>query len=137
MLDEHSATNIRNGFITQIPSVDEIVIQRVLRYTKLMATFSIRLDGRIASAVDRIAAKTGKTKSEIVREALAGYVEEVNKKSASERPYDKMAPYIGSWDSGGMQLSTRTGEKFTEMLLKERDERRRADRRRSSRRVVR
>jgi len=102
-----------------------------------MATLSIRLDARTASAIDRITALTGKKKSEIVREAIAGYVDEVDKKSKGERPYDMMAPDIGSFDSGGMQLSTRTGEKFTEMLLKERDERRRADRRRSSRRVAR
>src|ERR1700693_1981050 len=98
-----------------------------------MGTLSIRLDASTASAVDRVAARTGKTKSAIVREALAEYAEKLNKKSPGERPYDKMAPYIGSWDSGGMQLSTRTGQKFTEMLLKERDERRRADRRRSTR----
>jgi RHH-type rel operon transcriptional repressor/antitoxin RelB len=100
-----------------------------------MATFSIRLDARIASAVDRIAAQTGKTKSDIVREALAEYVERADKKSKSERPYDKVKHLIGSCDSGGMQLSTRTGEKFTEMLLRERDERRRLDRRRPARRA--
>lgn len=102
-----------------------------------MPILSIRLDAQAASSVDRISARTGKTKSEIVREALADYVAAVDRKSKGERPYDKMLPYIGSFDSGGMQLSTRTGEKFTEMLLKERDERRRADRRRSPRRVAR
>jgi hypothetical protein len=100
-----------------------------------MAALSIRLDAQTASAVDRITARTGKSKSEVVREAIADYAQKTAKTSKGERPYDKMAPYIGSWDSGGMQLSTRTGEKFTEMLLKERDERRRADRRRSSRRA--
>jgi len=105
-----------------------------------MATLSIRLDAKTASTVDRITARTGKTKSAIVREAIADYAEKacpekIEKKSKGERPYDKMAPYIGSCDSGGMQLSTRTGERFTEMLLKERDERRLADRRRSTRRA--
>jgi hypothetical protein len=99
-----------------------------------MGTLSIRLDARTASTVDRVAAQTGKTKSEIVREAIARYVEKVDKESQSERPYDKVAHLIGIWDSGGMQLSTRTGEKFTEMLLRERDERR-ARRHRSARRA--
>ncbi len=94
----------------------------------------------MASTVDRITARTGKTKSEFVREAIVAYAEKetgkkIDKKSKGERPYDKMAPYIGSCDSGGMQLSTRTGERFTEMLLKERDERRRADGRRPARRA--
>ena len=94
-----------------------------------MATFSIRLDARIASAVDRIAAKTGKTKSQIVREAVTEYTEKAGKKSASERPYDKVKHLIGSWDSGGMQLSTNGGAKFAQMLFQERAaRRRRADR---------
>jgi len=101
----------------------------------LLASLSIRLDARIASAVDRIATKAGKTKSEIVREAIAEYAEKIDKKSEGECPYDKVKHLIGSWDSGGMQLSTRTGEKFTEMLLRERDERRRANRRRPARRA--
>jgi hypothetical protein len=99
-----------------------------------MSTLTVRLDARTASTVDRVAAQTGKTKSEIARAAITEYVEKVGKKTQSERPYDKVADLIGIWDSGGMQLSTRTGEKFTEMLLRERDERRRADRRRPTRR---
>jgi RHH-type rel operon transcriptional repressor/antitoxin RelB len=100
-----------------------------------MSTLTVRLDARTASTVDRVAAQTGKTKSEIVRAALVEYVEKVGKKNRSERPYDQVADLIGSCDSGGLQLSTRTGEKFTEMLLRERDERRRADRRRPARRA--
>ena len=99
-----------------------------------MSTLSIRLDARTASTVDRVAAQTGKTKSEIVREALAEYVEKVEEQSNSERPYDKVAHLIGSCDSGGMQLSTRGGEKFAQMLLEERDARR-AGRRRTARRA--
>jgi RHH-type transcriptional regulator, rel operon repressor / antitoxin RelB len=99
-----------------------------------MATLSIRLDTRTASTVDRVAAQTGKTKSEIVREALIDYAEKVEQKSTSERPYDKMAPDIGCWDSGGMQLSTRTGEKFAEMLRRERDARRAGRQRTAGRR---
>jgi hypothetical protein len=100
-----------------------------------MSTLSIRLDARTASKIDRIAAQTGKTKSEIVREAIVKYAEKIERESDNERPFDKAKHLIGAWDSGGMQLSTRTGEKFTEMLLRERDERRRADRRRPTRRA--
>ena len=100
-----------------------------------MATFSIRLDAKITSDVERVAARSGKTKSAVVREALSRYVQEADKKSATERPYDKVKHLIGVWDSGGMQLSTRGGEKFAQMLEEERDARRRADRRRSARRA--
>ena len=100
-----------------------------------MATLSIRLDPRGESTVDRLAAQTGKTKSEIMREALIDYAEKVDQKSANGRPYDKMAPDIGCWDSGGMQLSTRTGEKFAEMLKRDRDARRSGRRRTAGRRL--
>ena len=111
-------------------------IQLVIHYPQtVMGTLTVRLDARTASTVDRVAAQTGKTKSEIVREAIREFVEKVGKKNQSERPYDQVVDLIGSCDSGGLQLSTRTGEKFTEMLLRERDERRGADRRRPARRV--
>ena len=102
-----------------------------------MATISIRLDAQTASKIDRIIARTGKSKSEIVREAIADYVAQIDKQLKSMRPYDLAADLIGSVDSGGMQLSTRTGERFTKMLLEDRDARRRADRRRGSHRAAR
>ena len=84
--------------------IDAGPLVALIRYTRLMAMLSIRLDARTASTVDRVAAQTGKTKSEIVREALAKYAEEVDKllgekvdkKSASERPYDKAKHLIGA-----------------------------------------
>jgi hypothetical protein len=88
-----------------------------------MATLSIRLDAQTASKIDRIIARTGKKKSEIVREAISGYAHEIDKTTKNERPYDMMAPDLGSFDSGGMQLSTRTGRDFTEMLKREKDAR--------------
>ena len=81
-----------------------------------MPTLSIRLDGETASMVDRVAARTGKTKSKILREAIAEYIGAADEGSDAERPYDKIMHLIGSWDSGGQQLSTRTGEKFAEAL---------------------
>ena len=101
-----------------------------------MAILSVRIDARTASAMDRIVAQTGKSKSEVVRDAIANYLAKIEN-SRSDRPYDKLAPYIGSIDSGGMQLSTNTGRRVAEMLQKEWDERRRADRRRSNRRLAR
>jgi hypothetical protein len=49
------------------------------------------------------------------------------------KPYDKIAHLIGSWDSGGKQLSTRSGEKFADMLKQDTDARR-SNQRRSARR---
>ena len=101
-----------------------------------MATLSVRIDAVTAAAIDRMIAGTGKSKSALIRDAIAVYGAKIGI-PRSERPYDRMADLIGSIDSGGMQLSTDTGRKYSEMLIKERDERRRADRRRGSHRAAR
>ena len=102
-----------------------------------MATFSIRLDDKTASSLGRVAGQTGKTKSEIVREALTAYVERVDTELAAKTPYERAKHLSGLWDSGGMQLSTDGGKKVARMLLEEKDARRRADRRRAARRAAR
>jgi len=98
-----------------------------------MPTLSIRLDARTASLVDRVAEQTRKTKSDVLREAIGQYAETIKENSESDRPYDKIAHLIGSWDSGGKQLSTRSGEKFAAMLKQDTNARR-SNRRRSARR---
>ena len=103
----------------------------------IMATMSLRLDAQTVSAIDRVRARTGKSKSDIVREAIADFVAKADEQMKSMRPCDLAADLIGSIDSGGMQLSTRTRERFTKMLLEERDARRRAARRRGSNRAAR
>jgi|SRR5271154_2293031 predicted DNA-binding protein len=102
-----------------------------------MPTFSIRLDDQIASALMRIAAQAGKTKAKIVREALQTFVDKVDAEDAAKTPYELAKDLIGSLDSGGMQLSVDGGRKVAQMLLEERDARRRADRRRATRRAAR
>jgi predicted DNA-binding protein len=104
---------------------------------RIMATMSLRLDAQTVSAIDRISARTGKSKSDIVREAIADFVAKNEESSRGERPYDKVAHLIGSVDSGGMQLSTNTGRRVAKLLQEEWDARRRADRRRATRRAAR
>ena len=99
-----------------------------------MAMLSVRIDAETAAALDRMIAGTGMSKSELISDAIATYGARIGI-PRSERPYDKMAHLIGSIDSGGMQLSTDTGRKYSEALIKDRDERRRADRRRGSHRA--
>jgi predicted DNA-binding protein len=102
-----------------------------------MATFSIRMDDKTTSALGRIAAQTGKTKAEIFREALQSYVEKVDVENSTKTPYQLAKHLIGSLDSGGMQLSVDGGKKVTRMLVEERDARRPANRRRTTRRAAR
>jgi Arc/MetJ-type ribon-helix-helix transcriptional regulator len=60
--------------------------------------------------------------SEVIRDAIAGLTDQDQEQLSA---YDRLRPYIGIFDSGGQQLSERTGQRFRE-VLKERQRARRA-----------
>ena len=95
-----------------------------------MTTLNVRVDAETASFLERIARQTGRTKSAVVRDALQA-LREQTARSAPLPPSEAMAHLIGSWDSGGLQLSERTGERFAQ-LLKEKKQARDTRRRRSA-----
>jgi hypothetical protein len=76
--------------------------------------------------LERIMRERGLSKSEVVRLALANLRERVERPSGVP-PSVAPAHLIGSVDSGGLNLSERTGERFAQMLLKERKRRRRSN----------
>jgi ribbon-helix-helix CopG family protein len=80
-----------------------------------MSTLHIRVDAETAALVERIARQSGRTKSEVVRQALA-VLRKHAKRTSTTAPAEAMAHLIGCWDSGGMRLSERTGERFAELL---------------------
>jgi predicted DNA-binding protein len=82
---------------------------------------SIRLDDKTRRTISRIARAKGRSQSEIVREAIQAFVRD----DASEvRPYDQWKDVIGIIKGGPRDLSERTGEKFTRLLLERRRRRR-------------
>ncbi|HEV8577861.1 MAG TPA: ribbon-helix-helix protein, CopG family [Thermoanaerobaculia bacterium] len=82
---------------------------------------TVRLDIKTETALKRLTVRRGQTKSEVIRDAITRLAEEEGEQvSASQR----LQPFIGVVDSGGRQLSERTGEKWRELL----EERRRARR---------
>jgi hypothetical protein len=98
-----------------------------------MGALNVRVDPQTAAFIERVARESGLTKSEVVRQALATLREQGARPSAAA-PAAAMAHLIGCWDSGGMRLSERTGERFAQ-LLRERKYANRAGRRRSTRRA--
>ncbi len=98
-----------------------------------MGALNVRIDPQTAAFLERFARETGLTKSEVVRQALAT-LREQRARATAPTPYERVAHLIGSGDSGGMQLSERTGERFTQMLLEERNAKR-ARQRRTTRRT--
>ena len=79
-----------------------------------MSTLNVGVDPGTIRLVERIARRTGRTKSEVVRDALEALRDEDNK--PEPRPSEAMAHIIGSWDSGGLRFSERTGEHFAKLL---------------------
>jgi Arc/MetJ-type ribon-helix-helix transcriptional regulator len=98
-----------------------------------MGVLNVRIDPQTAAFLERTARERGLTKSEVVREALAT-LRAQDKRPSRATPYELMAHLIGSGDSGGMNLSERTGERFARMLQENKNANR-PRRRRSTRRA--
>jgi Arc/MetJ-type ribon-helix-helix transcriptional regulator len=98
-----------------------------------MAELNVRIDSEMAAFLERVARQTGRTKSEVVRDALEALVAHRGRDTAT-RPAESMANLIGCWDSSGARLSERTGERFAQ-LLQEGKHAQRTGRRRPARRA--
>jgi len=98
-----------------------------------MSELNVRIDPEMAVLLERIARQTGRTKSEVVRDALET-LRRRGDRVLVKGPGEVMASLIGCWDSGGARLSEHTGERFAQ-LLKERKHAPRTGRRRPTRRV--
>ena len=84
-----------------------------------MAT--VWLDVQTEAVLKRLTLQRGQTKSEVIRDAIAHLAEE---KGEQVSAYHRLQPFIGVADSGGRQLSERTGEKLRELLEEKRRARR-------------
>lgn len=76
---------------------------------------SVRLDPKTESLVNRLAKQTGRTKSEVIREALMALFRAEGE--ARSNPYEAIAHLIGCARGGPTDLSERTGEKLRKLLL--------------------
>ncbi|HEY2295450.1 MAG TPA: ribbon-helix-helix protein, CopG family [Thermoanaerobaculia bacterium] len=77
-----------------------------------MAT--VRLDIKTETALKRLSVRRGQTQSEVIRDAIARLAEEDGEQPLST--FQRLQPFIGIADSGGQQLSERTGQRFRELL---------------------
>ena len=77
---------------------------------------SVRLDAKTTDVIERLARRTGRTKSQVVRAAL---LEFARREAVADRPrtaYEDIAHLIGCFDSTEKDLSERTGEKFAALV---------------------
>ncbi len=78
---------------------------------------SVRLDSGTESLLNRLARKSGKTRSAVIRDAIALLARTEAAKPAALTPYERMKGLIGRGSGGPTDLSERAGEKFTGLLL--------------------
>ena len=69
---------------------------------------SVRLDRETEARLRRLARAAGRSKSWVIREAVAAY----EPAGGGRRPFDALAPFIGAGDSGRLDLSEDTGDRF-------------------------
>ncbi len=83
---------------------------------------SVRLDSETEALLRRMARSAGKSRSWVVRAAVAAYA--VNH-SHVRTPFEALGPYVGAGATGLTTLSDRTGAQFTE-IVRAKAQRRRA-----------
>jgi len=86
----------------------------------MAGVISIRLDDKTRRTIARIAQVKGRSQSEIVRQAIQAFVRD---DTSTVRPYDQWKDVIGIVKGLSSDLSERTGERFTRMLLEDRKRR--------------
>jgi hypothetical protein len=77
---------------------------------------TVRVDVKTERLLQRLARKRGRTKSEIIRDAIGVLAQGAEAQEKNERPYDKVRDLIGSVHGGPANLSSRTGELFRRVL---------------------
>lgn len=95
---------------------------------------SVRLDAETEARIRQIARAAGKSKSWVVREAVAAYGSD---RPAPRTPYEALSPFIGAGGTGESNLSERTGDRFTGLVQARASRRAAAEPKRDGRRRAR
>ncbi len=77
---------------------------------------SVRLDPKTESLLSALARKTGKTKSQVIRQAIERLARSETSGHEPRTAYDALAHVIGCARGGPRDLSERTGEKVRAIL---------------------
>jgi hypothetical protein len=81
---------------------------------------SVRLDARTERLIRRLAKWHGRTRSEVIRvaiELLAREAVATDARATAPSIYGRVAHVVGIADSGGANLSERTGDRFRNVLI--------------------
>jgi hypothetical protein len=83
--------------------------------------FSLRLDPDTDAKIRRLAAATGRSKSDVVREAVAQYAPDRDAvPGPGESAFDRLKPFAGVVSTGGAHYSKDTHRKYRDLLRRTR-----------------
>jgi predicted transcriptional regulator len=74
---------------------------------------TVRLDTATEATLERLAARRGQTRADVLRDAIARLADD---ESGPITAYQRLEAYAGIADSGGLQLSSDTGRSLRELL---------------------
>ena len=77
---------------------------------------TVRVDVKTERLIQRLARKRGRSKSEVIRDAIGVLARQVQGQEETERPFETVRDLIGSIHGGPPDLSVRTGEQFRRMV---------------------
>jgi predicted DNA-binding protein len=86
--------------------------------------FSLRLDQDTEARIRRLSARTGRSKAQVVREAVAQYEPENATLRPGESTFDRLKAYVGVVRTGGANYSTSTHAKYRALLRRKQHARR-------------
>jgi predicted DNA-binding protein len=82
---------------------------------------TVRVDIKTQRLIERLARKRGRTKSEVIREAIGVLArEEAEDREKIQRPYEAIRDLIGITRGGPPDLSAQTGAHFRQLLIAKR-----------------
>lgn len=79
---------------------------------------SVRLDTESEALLKRLARESGRTKSEVIREALHRYAEEQAEMPAQGTVHERLKPWIGIAKGGPANLASEHSRLFREYVRK-------------------
>lgn len=81
---------------------------------------TVRVDLKTERMLERLARQRGRTKSEVMRDAINVLAKSVEAQEEAEHPYEKVRDLIGCVHGGPTDLSVRTGDAFRQVLARRR-----------------
>ena len=79
--------------------------------------FSLRLDPETEAKIRRLSATTARSKSQVVREAIAQYEAYGHPSTGAQASaFDRLKPFIGTISTGGANYSKDTHRKYRDVI---------------------